>query len=86
VKKTIGKVVEVWIPEQYQDEKLLDVMDRNQIAFRVITDQGEKEIVTDQNEWTSNIMKEDTVMITEQVISGQYYIDIELYEDDYDEE
>ena len=31
-------------------------------------------------------MKEDTVMITEQVISGQYYIDIELYEDDYDEE
>lgn len=86
MKKTIGKVVEVWIPEQYQDEKLLDVMDRNQIAFRVITDQGEKEIVTDQNEWTSNIMKEDTVMITEQVISGQYYIDIELYEDDYDEE
>lgn len=86
MKKTIGKVVEVWIPEQYQDGKLLDVMDRNQIAFRVITDQGEKEIVTDQNEWTSNIMKEDTVMITEQVISGQYYIDIELYEDDYDEE
>ena len=86
MKKTIGKVVEVWIPEQYQDEKLLDVMDRNQIAFRVITDQGEKEIVTDQNECTSNIMKEDTVMITEQVISGQYYIDIELYEDDYDEE
>lgn len=78
--------MEVWIPEQYQDGKLLDVMDRNQIAFRVITDQGEKEIVTDQNEWTSNIMKEDTVMITEQVISGQYYIDIELYEDDYDEE
>ena len=66
MKKTIGKVVEVWIPEQYQDGKLLDVMDRNQIAFRVITDQGEKEIVTDQNEWTSNIMKEDTVMITEQ--------------------
>ena len=86
MKKTIGKVVEVWIPEQYQDGKLLDVMDRNQIAFRVITDQGEKEIVTDQNEWTSNIMKEDTVMITEQVISGQYYIDIELYEDGYDEE
>ena len=86
MKKTIGKVVEVWIPEQYQDGKLLDVMDRNQIAFRVITDQGEKEIVTDQNEWTSNIMKEDTVMITEQVISCQYYIDIELYEDDYDEE
>ena len=78
--------MEVWIQEQYQDGKLLDVMDRNQIAFRVITDQGEKEIVTDQNEWTSNIMKEDTVMITEQVISGQYYIDIELYEDDYDEE
>lgn len=32
--KTIGRVIEVFIPEQYKNGNLLDVMDRTNIGFK----------------------------------------------------
>lgn len=83
--KTIGKVIEVFIPEQYKNGKLLDVMDRTLIGFKVITDTGIKEIIEEDNDLNAKIMKNDLVIITEQTISGKYFIDIELYEGDNNE-
>ena len=78
--KTVGKVIEVFIPEEYKNGNLLDVMDRNNIGFKVITDNGIKEVIEEQDEFNTQIMKDDIVLITEQTISGKYFIDIELYE------
>ena len=81
--KTVGKVIEVFIPEEYKNGNLLDIMDRNNIGFKVITDNGIKEVTQKQDEFNTQIMKDDIVLITEQTISGKYFIDIELYEGDY---
>ena len=85
MKRVFGKVVEVFIPEQYRNGGLLDVMDRTLIGFRVETDRGIKEVVQEQDEFNAEIMKDDMVMITEQVVDGNYFIDIELVDgDDYE--
>lgn len=81
----IGKVTEVFIPEEYKNGNLLDIMDRTSIGFKVETDNGIKEIVAEADEFNARIMKDDLVMITEQTISGKDFIDIELYEGDIDD-
>lgn len=81
----IGKVTEVFIPEEYKNGNLLDVMDRTNIGFKVKTDNGIKEIITEADEFNARIMKDDIVMITEQTVSGKDFIDIELYEGDIDD-
>ena len=80
MKQELGKVIEVFIPQEYKDNKLIDVMDTKNIGFKVMTDNGIKEIIQEQNEFNSNIMKNDTVLITEQTISNKKFIDIELCE------
>lgn len=81
MKQELGKVIEVFIPQEYKDNKLIDVMDTKNIGFKVITDNGIKEIIQEQNEFNSNIMKNDIVLITEQTISNKKFIDIELCEE-----
>lgn len=81
MKQELGKVIEVFIPQEYKDNKLIDVMDIKNIGFKVMTDNGIKEIIQEQNEFNSNIMKNDTVLITEQTISNKKFIDIELCEE-----
>ena len=83
--KTVGKVVEIFIPKQYKNGGLLDVMDRTQIGFKVMTDNGMKEIIEEQNQFNARIVKNDYVMIIEQTISGKDFVDIELYEGDWHE-
>ncbi len=83
--KTTGKVIEVFIPEQYKNGALLDVMDRTNIGFKVETDEGIKEIILESDEDNAQIMKNDTVVITEQTISDKHFIDIELCEGDIDD-
>ena len=83
--KTIGKVIEVYIPEQYKNNELLDVMDRSNIGFKVKTQDGIKDIVLEINEDNAKIMKNDLVLIIEQDISGKHFIDIEIYDGDSDE-
>ena len=78
--KTIGRVIEVFIPEQYKNGNLLDVMDRPNIGFKVATNNSMRDIIVEQNELNAKIMKNDLVTIIEQTISGKDFIDIELYE------
>lgn len=78
--KTIGRVIEVFIPEQYKNGNLLDVMDRTNIGFKVVTNNSMRDIIVEQNELNAKIMKNDLVTIIEQTISGKDFIDIELYE------
>ena len=80
MKQELGKVIEVFIPQEYKNNKLIDVMDTKNIGFKVMTEDGIKEIIQEQNEFNSNIMKNDIVLITEQTISNKKFIDIELYE------
>ena len=80
--KTIGKVIEVFIPQQYRNDVLLDVMDRTNIGFKVMTNNGIREITVESNEFNAKIMKNDIVIIIEQTIFGKNFIDIEQYEDD----
>ncbi len=83
--KTIGEVIEIYIPEQYKNGRLLDVMDRTSIGFKVMTNNGVKEIVLEANQFNSKIMKNDLVLIIEQDISGKHFIDIEAYKGDSNE-
>lgn len=83
--KTIGKVIEVYIPEQYKNSGLLDVMDRTNIGFKVMTNSGIKDIVVEANELNAIIMKNDEVLIIEQDISGKHFVDIEVYDGDGNE-
>lgn len=80
--KTIGKVIEVFVPEQYKNGNLLDVMDRTNIGFKVMTDNGIRKFIVEDNEFNARIMKNNLVTIIEQTISGKNFVDVELYEGD----
>ena len=80
--KTIGKVIDISIPEQYKNGGLLDIMDRTNIHFKVMTDSGLKEITVEQNDENTDIIINDMVEIIEQNISGVDFIDIRLYSGD----
>ncbi len=77
--KTIGKVIEIYIPEQYKNNNLLDIMNRTNITFKIMTNNGLKEVTVEQNEENAMIMKNDLVEIIEQNISGKNFVDIRLY-------
>lgn len=77
--KIIGKVIDIYIPNQYKNNNLLDVMDRTNITFKIMTDSGLREITIEQNEENANIMKNDLVEIIEQTITGKDFVDIRLY-------
>ena len=83
--KTIGTVEEIYIPKQYKNGGLLDVMDRTNLGFKVMTDKGMKTIEVEANPMNGKIMREDKVIIIEQDISGKHFIDIENYEGEEDE-
>ena len=70
MKRLKGKVIKVFIPDGNNRE----------IGFRVETNEGIKEIIEEQNEYNAQILREDEVILTEQVIDNHYFIDIELEE------
>lgn len=80
--KTIGRVMDISIPKQYKNGNLLDVMDRTNLEFKIMTKEGIEDIILEQNEVNSKILKDDVVVIIEQIISGKKFIDIELYDGD----
>ena len=77
MEKLYGVVKEVYIPEQYKNGQLLDIMDRNVIGFKVLIDDNIQSFEFEQDEFNTKIMKDDEVVITKQVIDGKEYIDIE---------
>lgn len=82
MRQTKGIVTEVFMPNEYREELLLDTLDNNVIGFKVNTSDGERVIIEEIDEFNSQIMKNDLVLITEQTIDGHYFIDIELTEDE----
>lgn len=80
--KKYGKVVEVFIPEETVNERKLDVMDSKKIGFKVQLEDKIIEVIQEQDENNSNIMKNDNVIIITQNISGKEFIDIELLDGD----
>ena len=71
MKKLSGRVVEVFFPDNMNQE----------VGFRVETNEGIKEIIEEQDEYNAKILREDNVIVTEQIINGKYFIDIELEEE-----
>lgn len=82
MRQTKGIVTEVFMPNEYREELLLDTLDNNVIGFKVNTSDGERVIIEKIDKFNSQIMKDDLVLITEQTIDGHYFIDIELTEDE----
>lgn len=79
MKRIKGKVIEVYIPEEYKNGNLLDVMDRTNIGFKVLTEEGIKEVEEEQTESNVEIRKDDGVLIIEQTIDGHDFVDIVAY-------
>ena len=77
MEKLYGIVKEVYIPEQYKNRQLLDIMDRNVIGFKVLINDSIQSFEFEQDELNVQIMKDDKVVITKQIIDGKEYIDIE---------
>lgn len=75
--KYIGKVVEVYIPDEYKNGELLDIMDRNLLGFKVIMDSGIRDIVVKSNYDNAKITKGKLVEVT---VNGDD-ISIVLYEE-----
>ena len=75
--KKIGKVVEVFIP----NENDIDIMYNKKIGFKVNINNEIIEIIKDINEKYANIYKDDFV----QIIEENNNLDIELYEGDKDD-
>lgn len=77
MEKLYGTVKEVYIPEEYKNGNLLDIMDRNVIGFKVLIDDEIKDFQFEQDEFNVKIMKNDEVLIIKQVIDGKEYVDID---------
>ncbi len=78
MERKVGRVIEVFIPEE-------DNLNDMNIGFKVLVDDDVIEIIEEQNESNINILKDDLVLITKQVISNKEFIDIELYDGDLNE-
>ena len=75
--KYIGKVIEVYIPDEYKNGELLDIMDRTLLGFKVMTDNGIRVIVVKSNYDNAKITKWKLVEVT---VNGDD-ISIVLYEE-----
>ena len=86
MERLFGVVKEVYIPLEYNDNNnLLDVMDRNNIGFKIYVDGEVESYEFEQDEFNCQILKNDFVMITKQTIDGTNFVDIEKVESDLDE-
>ena len=75
MKQNYGKVIEVFIPNN-------EGIDSKNIGFKVLLDDDtEIEIIEEQDEFNSNIFRDDEVIITRQIIDNRKFTDIELVGD-----
>lgn len=72
MKQIIGKVINVFIPNEKVDKNVI---------FQIETVEGIYEVNEEQNEENANIYKDDGVLLTFQNIDGKDFIDIYLYEE-----
>ena len=81
----IGIVKEVFIPEEYINNTLLDVMDSTKIGFKVMLDNNQIiTVIFKQNEFNSEIFKDDIVRLIQDNKTKEF-VAIELYDgEDYE--
>ena len=72
MKKLKGRVIEVFIPDDFDTK----------IGFRIETNEGIKEIILEQDHYNTQILREDEVVFTEQMIQDKYVVGLTLGEDD----
>lgn len=59
-----GKVLKVFIPKEYKNNRLLDIMDRHNIGFKVLLDNNKEiTIIKKQTNIYANILREDDVFV-----------------------
>ncbi len=83
MEKIIGKVKEVYLPLEYKNNQVLDIMFRTNIGFTIETNNKLTKYTFKMDEFNSQILKDDLVIITKQIIDNQEFIDIrkcEAYE------
>lgn len=81
----IGIVKEVFIPEEYINNTLIDIMDSNKIGFKVMLDNNQIiTVIFKQNEFNSEIFKDDIVRLIQDNKTKEF-VAIELYDgEDYE--
>ena len=72
----IGIVKEVFIPEEYNGNTLLDTMNSDKIGFKVEVYDKEITIIEKQNNYNANIHKNDKVRIVEDLSTDRYIISL----------
>lgn len=80
----IGIVKEVFIPEEYINNTLIDVMYSTKIGFKVMLDNDEQiiTVIFKQNEFNSEILKNDIVRLIQDNKTKEF-VAIELYDGEY---
>lgn len=81
--KKLGKVMEVFIPKEYKNNELIDIMDCKKIGFKIMFEDEMIEVIEKQDERNSKIMKNDIVVVTRQIISNKEFIDINVVGGDF---
>lgn len=72
MKQNYGKILEVFIPNN-------EGIDSKNIGFKVLLDDGTKiGIIEEQDEFNSNIFRDDEVIIIRQIIGNMEFTNIEL--------
>ena len=75
MKQNYGKILEVFIPNN-------EGIDSKNIGFKVLLDDGTKiGIIEEQDEFNSNIFRDDEVVVTRQTIDNKEFTDIEVVGD-----
>ncbi len=79
MKQFIGRVKRVFIPEgnDYQ------IINSNRIGFVIEKNSGEETLILKQDALNCEILKDDIVLITKQLISEKEFIDIEKVNGDF---
>lgn len=77
MKQYKAKILDIQIPRQFINNQLLDIIDRDKIQFKVMTQDGIENIELKQNEDNTKLHIDDEVLITKQTISNIDFIDIE---------
>ena len=75
-----GTILNIYIPKEYNNGQLIDVMYRTKITFKVETEMTIENIELDQDKDNVKLHIGDKVLITKQTINGIEYIDIEKME------
>ncbi len=77
MKQYKAKILDIQIPKQYIDDQVIDIIYRDKIQFKVLSDEGIETLDIKQDKYNTKLHIDDEVLITKQTISNKDFIDIE---------